>query len=45
MTLVVGFRTVDVGGVPALAKWLVPVVNAPGTTIAVSMPNGSTSAA
>jgi hypothetical protein len=37
-------RTVS-AGVPALAKWLVPEVKAPGTMIVVSMPKRISSAA
>jgi hypothetical protein len=32
-------------GWPACAKWLVPVVNEPGTMIVVSIPNRASSAA
>jgi len=32
-------------GWPALAKWLVPVVKEPGTTIVESIPNRASSAA
>jgi hypothetical protein len=32
-------------GDPAFAKWFVPVVNEPGTTIVVSMPNLESSTA
>ena len=40
----VGPRHGGVSGRPAWAKWFVPEVKAPGTTITVSMPNRASSA-